>query len=150
MIVVTVGTTMPFPSLLAEVDRLSALGIFRERVICQTGYTDYRVRFCESFKFRPTLDDLFAEASLVVTHGGSTVFSLLSNQKPFIAFPNPIGADDHQRHVLRTLAEQADILWSENVADLEQLYHRSRTRKPAVFKAPKLGDKLLQLINGSG
>jgi UDP-N-acetylglucosamine transferase subunit ALG13 len=149
MIVVTVGTTMPFPSLLAEVDRLSALGIFGEKVICQTGLTDYSLKHCESFKFRPTLDDLFAEASLVITHGGSTVFSLLSSQKPFIAFPNPIGADDHQRHVLRTLSEQVNILWSENVSDLERLYHLARTREPAVFDAPKLGNALLRLINGS-
>lgn len=146
MILVTVGTTMPFPALLEEVDRLAGLGVFDEPVVCQTGPTKCSLRHCESFAFRPTLDDLFEQASLVITHGGSTVFTLLSLGKPFVAFPNPIGADDHQLHVLRTLSDRVGFLWSQDVSALEDLYRRARVTRPAMFDAPKLGDDLREVI----
>lgn len=146
MILVTTGTTMPFPSLLAEVDRLAGEGLFDEPVLCQTGQSDYVPSHCESFPFRPTLDDLYAEASLVITHGGSTVFTLLSMGKSFIAFPNPVGADDHQLHVLASLAEKTGILWSADVTDLAALYRRALTAGPVRFDAPRLGDGLRDYI----
>lgn len=149
MILVTVGTTMPFPSLLEEVDRLAGLGVFDEEVICQTGQTDYQMQHCEGFDFRPGLDDLYQQASLVVTHGGSTVFTLLSLGTPFIAFPNPIGADAHQHHVLRSLAEQTGLLWSEDVSDLERLYRQVKQQGAVKFDAPKLGEDLREYISNA-
>lgn len=146
MILVTVGTTMPFPGLLAEVDRLAGAGLFDEPVLCQTGQTDYRMQHCEGFAFRHTLDDLYEEASLVITHGGSTVFTLLGMGKPFIAFPNPIGADAHQHHVLRSLSEQVGIFWSEDVTDLERLYREVRTGGAVSYDSQRLGDDLKEYI----
>ena len=146
MILVTVGTTMPFPSLLQEVDRLAFKGLFLEKVLCQIGPTEIELSHCESFRFRPTLDDLFEQASLVITHGGSTVFTLLSMGKPFIAFPNPIGADAHQLHVLRTLSEQTGLLWSPDVHDLERLYEESKVAPPLEFDAPRLGERLREYL----
>lgn len=147
MILVTTGTTMPFPQLLAEVDRLAGEGLFDEPVICQTGQSGYRPQYCEGFAFRGTLDDLYAEASLVITHGGSTVFTLLGMGRPFIAFPNPMSADAHQLHVLARLAEQSRILWSAEVADLARLYRRWQWRgEPAHFDTPRLGDGLRDYI----
>ena len=149
MILVTVGTTMLFPSLIDEVDRLAGLGIFDETVLCQTGEHGRTMQHCEYFAFRPTLDDLYEQASLIITHGGSTVFTLMSLGKPFIAFANPIGADDHQLHVLRTLSERAGILWSRDVKDLEPLYYRARETGPAAFDGPKLGKVLRDYIKGA-
>jgi UDP-N-acetylglucosamine transferase subunit ALG13 len=146
MIVVTVGTTMPFPTLIEEVDRLAGLGVFHEEVVCQTGHTQYTPSNCKSFPFRNTLDDLYRDASLVITHGGSTVFTLLSLKKRFIAFPNPIGADQHQLHVLRTLEEQVNLFWSENTKDLERLYKKAITSEPVSYNTERLGDAIKVLV----
>lgn len=146
MIFVTAGTTMAFPSLIQEVDRLAGSGFFSEEVICQIGPTDYSPRNCESFRFKDSLDNYFDSASIVITHGGSTIFSLLSSHKLFIAFPNPIGADLHQHHLLRSLSQQVDLYWSENTADLKPLFRKARHNGPAAFNAPKLGDDLKEYI----
>ena len=146
MILVTVGTTMPFPSLLEEVDRLAGRGVFGEDVLCQTGHSRVTLTNCAGFAFRPTLDDLFEKASLVITHGGTTVFTLLSLRKPFIAFANPLGADDHQLNMLAALARMAGISWSADVRDLERLYRQVSRDPPAPLSAPRLGDDLLSFI----
>jgi UDP-N-acetylglucosamine transferase subunit ALG13 len=96
VIFVTVGTTMPFDELLEEVDRLVAEEAFGERVMCQGGQSRYRMAHGEQFVARPSIADLIAESSMVITHGGATVVQLLIAHKPFIAFPNPRGAGDHQ------------------------------------------------------
>jgi UDP-N-acetylglucosamine transferase subunit ALG13 len=142
VIFVTVGTTMPFEELLKEVDRLAADGAFSEHVICQGGQSRYRISHGEQFVGRPSIDDLIAESSMVITHGGATVLQLLIARKPFVAFPNPRGADDHQTSFLVKVATVASISWSRNVKDLGRLFQERRLRGPASIstKIPRAGD----------
>ena len=135
MIFITVGTTMPFDELLEEVDRLSGLGVFGEAVICQSGQSAYKFAHGEQFAGRPTLVDLIEEASLVITHGGATVIQLLLACKPFVAFPNPRGAGDHQTSFLKQIADVSDISWSREVGDLGRLFAERRARGPASIRA---------------
>jgi UDP-N-acetylglucosamine transferase subunit ALG13 len=126
MILITVGTTMPFDELLAEVDSLADRSVFDEEILCQYGQSTYRMKNGSQFKARPRLDDLIEQSSLVITHGGSTVIQLIHACKPFVAFPNPRGAGDHQTEFLKRLSGLADISWSANVADLARLYSYRR------------------------
>ena len=126
MILVTVGTTMPFDELFVEVDRLAAGGYFGEAVLCQVGQSQYRMQHCECFVGRPTLQDLIAASSLVISHGGATVVELLLARKPFVAFPNPRGAGDHQGHFLTRMSMMAPISWSRSVSDLGRLVGERR------------------------
>lgn len=121
LIFVTVGTTMPFDELFVEVDRLAGTGFFHEEVICQSGQSSYKMSHCEQFVGRPSIDDLIADSSLVISHGGATVIQLLIAQKPFVAFPNPRGAGDHQGSFLEQVASMSDISWSKDVQDLARL-----------------------------
>ncbi|MGH7056354.1 MAG: glycosyltransferase [Acetobacteraceae bacterium] len=150
MIFVTVGTTGPFDELLQEVDRLAGADVFGEHVICQGGQSKYRMRHGEQFVARPSIADLIADSSLVISHGGSTVTELLRARKPFVAFPNPRLADDHQTIFLQQIAAIADISWSRDVADLAPLYKERRARGPASLRAdlPRAGDIIRQLWNG--
>ena len=66
---------MPFDELLEEVDKLSAAGEFGENIVCQGGQSSYRLKHGEQFMARPSIEDLIAESSLVITHGGATVIS---------------------------------------------------------------------------
>ena len=77
---------MPFDELLEEVDLLARNGVLGEDIICQGGQSRYRLSLGEQFIGRPSIDDLIAKSSMVITHGGATVLQLLLAQKPFIAF----------------------------------------------------------------
>ena len=148
VIFITVGTTMPFDELLAEVDRLAAEGIFGEDVVCQGGQSAYRMAHGEQFIGRPSIDGLIAEASMVISHGGATVIQLLMAQKPFIAFPNPRGAGDHQTSFLKQIATVADISWSPSVGDLGRLFGERRSAGAATLRAgfPRASDIIRGLL----
>ena len=143
MILVTVGTTMPFDALLAQVDDLAGQDLFEgEALEIQSGQSAYRMRHGNQFRSRPSLAETIAGASLVITHGGATVIQLLLARKPFVAFPNPLGAGDHQRGFLTGLAEVAEISWSTDVADLARLFTERRGAGAAALKArlPRAAD----------
>jgi UDP-N-acetylglucosamine transferase subunit ALG13 len=135
LIFVTVGTTMPFDELLREVDRLAGLGVLDEQVVCQSGQSNYKLSHGEQFRAKPNIADLIDESSLVITHGGATVVQLLVAGKPFVAFPNPRGAGDHQRSFLAQVAAVSDISWSPNVDDLARLFQERRRLGPATIRA---------------
>ncbi len=136
MIFVTVGSTMPFDELLAEVDRLAGAGVFGEDVLCQGGQSAYRLTHGEQFMGRPSIEDLIAEASFVISHGGAaTVLQLLLAGKPFVAFANPRGADDHQGGFLTAVARNCPISWGRDVGDLERLFRERRVKGPVHFQS---------------
>jgi UDP-N-acetylglucosamine transferase subunit ALG13 len=122
---------MPFDELLEEVDRLAARGALGEPVVCQGGQSRYRMSHGDQFIGRPSIADLIAESSIVISHGGATVIQLLIARKPFITFPNPRGAGDHQTSFLAKVAAVSNISWSRNVGDLEQLLRERRALGPA-------------------
>ena len=148
MIFVTVGTTMPFDELVQEVDRLAGLDRLGEAVICQSGQSAYRMQHAEQFAGRPSIEDLIAEASLVISHGGATVIQLLGAAKPFVAFPNPRGAGDHQTAFLRQVQTIADVSWSSNVTDLERLIGERRAKGPAAIRSeiPRAGPQIIAAV----
>ena len=141
MILVTVGTTMPFDELLQEVDRLAGDGFFAgEEVLCQTGQSAYHMRHAAQFKARPTLQPLIEAASAVITHGGATVLQLLLARKRFVAFANPRGAGDHQGFFLAELARHADISWSRNVNDLAPMFAARQNPPTVATTFPRAAD----------
>jgi len=148
VILVTVGTTMPFDGLLQEVDRLAGQDFFGEQVLCQTGQSTYCMKHCEQFMARPSIDALIAESSMVISHGGATVVQLLIARKPFVAFPNPVGAGDHQTSFLTQVAGMSDISWSRNVGDLAALFTARRMQGPANVRAdfPSAGDIVRRML----
>ena len=151
MILVTVGTTMPFDELVAEVDRLSGAGLLGERVICQGGHSAYQMKNGEQFFGKPSISDLIAESSLVISHGGATVVQLLMARKPFVAFPNPRGAGDHQTAFLKQISATADVSWSANVSDLLALVEDRRAKGPSVVRAdiPRAGRLIWDFLQPS-
>ena len=148
LIFVTVGTTMPFDELLKEVDLLASEGVLGEDVICQGGQSSYRMSHGEQFMGRPSIDDLIERSSTVITHGGSTVIQLLIAGKPFVAFPNPRGAGDHQTSFLEAIARASDISWSRNIKDLHRLLNERRTLGSAIFPAdfPRAGNVIRETL----
>lgn len=146
MIFVTTGTTMPFDELIVEMDRLAAENAFNQPIICQTGTSEIVPSHCEHFKFRPTIDDLMEQANAVVTHGGSTVLKLLNMRRPFVAVPNPRGADDHQGELLKVLGQEVGILWTRDVESLKPLIQKALTNYIVDFDPPSFIDDLVDYL----
>ena len=147
MILITVGTTIPFDELLCEADRLAGAGLLSEPIICQGGHSTYQMRHAEQFFARPSIKDLIAESSLVICHGGgATVLQLLMAGKPFVAFPNPRGAADHQTLFLKHISLMSDVSWSSDVSDMLQLITARQRRGPAAVirnGIPRASDLIL-------
>jgi beta-1,4-N-acetylglucosaminyltransferase len=123
MILVTVGTTIPFDELIEEVDRLCGEKFFPSEVLCQTGHSAYCPRNCEWFRFRRTLDDLIERADVIICHGGTgSVLQAIIAEKRFVAFANPRAADAHQEQFLERLSAEFEIAWSGRVRDLGSLF----------------------------
>jgi UDP-N-acetylglucosamine transferase subunit ALG13 len=148
MIFVTVGSTR-FDKLIEAVDRAKENGLLTEDVICQIGNGDYIPKHCDHFKFRPSIDDLLASASLVITHGGTTALSLLASRRPFVAIANTALSGDHQTHFLRAVAGLAKIPWSNEPADLPILLEQVKKTDFKAVKIPSLADSLVEFIDQS-
>lgn len=146
MIFVTVGTTQ-FNALIQEVDKLAERGFFPEPVICQIGNGSYTPKHCEYFRFRPSLEDLLQEASVVISHGGTTAMALAAQQKRCVIIVNNILADNHQLEFTRLVAKDSGIPWSENPADLASLFQKALTMEISFSKKPSLVHDLLDYIN---
>ena len=145
MIFVTVGTTMPFDELLAEVDRLAGNGFFGEPVLCQVGRSAYRPAHCDWFENKPNLDDEFAQASGSIVHGGtgSTIEAIVT-AKPFVAVANPRAKDDHQAEFLSYLCENRTLFWTRDPCALSEVWHQALQ---APTKPPSEAPSLQRLVD---
>ena len=99
MIFVTVGThEQQFNRLLKEMDRLVKNKIINEEVFIQTGYSDYKPKYCKSSKFLSykEMDAKVKEARIVITHGGPASFiAPLQIGKTPIVVPRLLEFDEH-------------------------------------------------------
>lgn len=145
MIFVTVGTTH-FDSLIREVDALLDGGRITDRVVCQIGAGSYEPRHAEHFRFQPSLDDWFAQADLVICHGGATVMSLLQKGKRFVAIANTALAGDHQTAFLARLAQSTGFPWSREPKDLARLVEAALAAPAPRIDLPHLADELKRCV----
>ncbi|TFK27370.1 glycosyltransferase family 1 protein [Coprinopsis marcescibilis] len=72
----------------------------------------------EYWKFKPTLEEEYERADLVISHAGSgTILDVLRMGKPLIVVPNPTLLHNHQQELADVLAEQ-NYIKSSSVDDL--------------------------------
>lgn len=123
MILVTVGTTIPFDALISEVDRLCAEGFFQDEVVCQIGRSSYTPKHCDFFRNKPNLERDFFRANGLIVHGGTgSTIQALCAQTPFVAVANPQAQDDHQADFLSILSAEYDFVWTREPARLKRLW----------------------------
>jgi len=153
MILVTVGTTMPFDELIEEIDLLSGQGFFDgEEVYCQSGQSAYVMLHAHQFRSRPTLQDLIDRSSMVISHGGATVAQLLAAKRPFVCFPNPRAAGGHQASFVSAMSAIAPISWSLDVRQAADLIAKRRLLGPATVdtKLPRAADIIMKTLGSVG
>ena len=99
VIFVTVGThEQQFNRLIKCVDDLVKDGIIKDKVIMQTGYSDYEPQNCEWQKLYPAtkMEELVDEADIVITHGGpSSIILPLQKGKVPIVVPRQKKYEEH-------------------------------------------------------
>lgn len=104
MILVTVGTQLPFDRLLSVMDAWA--GTQDEPVIGQVGPSKLRFRHINASPFVSSgeMDDLFARARVVVAHAGmGSILSALRFRKPIIIVPRKASLGEHRNeHQLAT------------------------------------------------
>lgn len=124
MIFATVGTHEdPFDRLLRALDELVLAGALTEPVVIQSGYATYTPRACTAEAMIPfdRLQELMAEARIVVTHGGpASIMQAFAHGKVPVVVPRQSAfgehVDDHQVRFARKMADR--VLVVEDIADL--------------------------------
>lgn len=138
MIFVTLGSQkFQFNRLLQKLDDLIEDGTIRDPVFAQTGGSDYIPKFYtyERFLDLETYQEVMAECSLVITHGGTgAIISAVKKGKKVIAAPRLAkygeAVDDHQIQLL-TQFEEMNII--KACFDLEKLGMEIRAVPEKVF-----------------
>ena len=134
MIFVAVGTT-DFDELIREMDRLAP--DLQEPVVMQIGGGEYLPANGEYFRFAPSLDPYYEQASLVVSHGGlGIVTEALLRGIKLIAIENPSTHGGHQTDILAELAGTGCLIWCRQVHQLSDALQESRDKEFAAYVAP--------------
>lgn len=153
MIFVTVGThERGFKRLIKAVDDLVDLGKIKEKVIVQTGYTDYTPKNCEWFKFTDydSIVELCKKSSIVISHGGiGSIITPLELGKIVLAVPRlkkfNEHTNDHQLQIVKELEKQKRIIPVYDINDLENALNEVK-----FFKTKKLlkqKSKILHIVS---
>jgi len=122
MIFVTVGTS-DFDALVSKMDELAPS--LSDQVVIQIGKGEYTPSNCEYFRFAPSLDAYYAQADLVVAHGGlGTTMEVLTRGIKLISVENITCVDDHQTDILGSLSQERYLIWCRDLDELSSLLSR--------------------------
>lgn len=126
MIFVTVGTQLPFPRLVREMNRIA--GSLCEPVIAQTcdDLEDYPNLIVEPYMNSERYNDVIEQARIVVAHAGiGTVLAARQARVPVILVPRRAALgehrNDHQQGTLRQLLGREGITGVWDVSKLGDL-----------------------------
>ena len=127
MIFVTVGThEQQFDRLIRQIDLLKESNLIKEDVFIQTGYSDYKPRFCEYKDMigYEEMDSYVKKANIVITHGGpGSIMLPFKYGKVPIVVPRQVDFEEHVDNHQKIFAE---FLENRNkiiaVYDIENLY----------------------------
>lgn len=153
MIFVTVGThERGFDRLVKAVDDLIGSGKIKEKVIIQTGYTEYIPKNCDSFKFTDydNIVELCKKASIVISHGGvGSIITPLELGKPVVVVPRlkrfNEHTNDHQLQIVKELERQEKIIPVYDIKNLENALEEAR--KVGNKKYNKQRSKILDIVS---
>lgn len=133
---VTVGST-DFDPLVREMDQLvPGLGI--NEGIMQIGNGHYLPTNLPYFRFAPTLAPYYAQATLVVAHGGLAVtMEVLSHGLPLVSVSNADRYDQHQEELLSALADEGYLCWCQELDDLQTVIQEAQSKTLRRYTLPE-------------
>ncbi|MCX8998432.1 glucuronosyltransferase [Rhizobiaceae bacterium BDR2-2] len=142
MIVVTVGTQLPFDRLIKAVDDLAVK--IPHKVFAQTGKGTYQPRNIEysATVVAGEFDRMLSECRVIVAHAGiGTVIKALKYKKPIILVPRRAALNehrnDHQMATVSKLRHRAGIYVAEDEDELFGLLTTDlEAASPETFTTP--------------
>ena len=136
MILVSVGTQLPFDRLIRAVD-LWAMSNERTDVIAQIGPSTYQPQHIDSFKFMESgrFRELEAQSDFLVAHAGTgSILAAFDLGKPIIVMPrDPLRGEhrsDHQKATARRLCNTRGLYIADDEAALSKLLDESHLLNP--------------------
>lgn len=145
MIIVLLGTfPTTFVRPLVEIDRLCRKGIIKERVIVQSGHTQFDSDYLEMRPFihPDELTELYQEARVVISQAGTgSLIKGLKLNKKIISIPRLAKygevVDDHQVEILQEFTRLKYLLpWTEDIS-LETVLNKIDTFEPSPYVSTK-------------
>ncbi len=158
MIFVTLGTQdKSFTRLLEMIQKQIDLGVIKDKVIVQAGYTKFSSDDMEIFDYvsGDDFNKYIKECKFLITHGGAgNIFSGLREHKKIIAVPrlSKYGehTNDHQIQIIDNFVKNGYILTCDNNdlgASLKQIKHFKP--KEWEFNNKKLLNKIDEYITNN-
>jgi len=126
MIFVTVGSA-GYDNLIKKIDGLVKDGKITEEVVCQISDGSYIPQNCKYFRLAPSITDYIKRASLVICHGGVTIFEVLRKGKRLIGVFNPNNVFRQQGPFLEKLSKEGFLLFCR---DIDELYEYIISKVP--------------------
>ena len=153
MILVTVGTQLPFDRLIRAIDAIAPQ--FDVPFFAQIGAGGYQP---ENMRWGATIppadfDDMMRDAKLIVSHAGTGTFLTARRfVKPLVLFPRRAEFGEHRNdHQLATIARLADIpgvIGAMDEADLAPALSRGLEQdSPAVSAQSSQRDRFLYALS---
>lgn len=145
MIFVTVGTQdKKFTRLLKCIEDNIRKGVIKEKVVVQSGYTDYK---SSAMKIIPFMDkELFTkyikEADLIITHGGvGTILEAIKYHKKIIGVARLSKymehVNDHQVQLLTSFSKSGYLIYMDKLEHFAKYYEKARSFEPKEYVSNK-------------
>jgi len=155
MILVMLGTqNNSFERLLKKMDELIEKKVIDEKVIVQSGYTNYESKNMRIFDLIPQeeLEKYQEQADLIITHGGvGSIVSSIKKGKKVIAVPRlhryHEHVNDHQKQIVESFDKKGYIIGIQRIDELKKAIIRAQEFEPKKYEdQEKSNSKILEII----
>lgn len=152
MILILLGTIkLEFTRPLIEIEKLCKKGVINEKIIVQSGFTNYFSQYFEIIPFiKPDLlADLIEDASLVITHAGTgSVLGAIKKNKKVIAVARYQElyehVDNHQLDLINEFSKKNYLIPWYKEDKLQEIFEKVKNFSPNPYDSNK--QKILDYI----
>lgn len=143
MIFVTIGTNdKPFVRLLKAIEDAIKDGVITDKVVVQSGYTDYKSDYMEVFSYmdRNEFANYLETADLVITHGGvGTIMTALKKGRKIIGCARlkeyQEHVNDHQTEILEAFEKKGYLVYMKDFSTLNECIKRAMEMDPKPLES---------------
>lgn len=155
MILVMLGTqNNSFERLLKKLDELIEKKVIDEKVIVQSGYTNYESKNMRIFDLIPQeeLERYQEQADLIITHGGvGSIVSSIKKGKKVIAIPRlhryHEHVNDHQKQIVDAFDKKGYIIGIQRIDELQKAIIKAQEFNPKKYdEKERNNSKILRII----
>jgi UDP-N-acetylglucosamine transferase subunit ALG13 len=147
VIVVTVGSSAGFDSLMRKMDELACGALRDHEIIAQIATGRYEPQHMQWFRYSEQLPEMLARADLIIGHGGTgTTIEALKLGKPFVGLANRILADDHQHEFLVEFERRGLLTYCTDLDQLQACVEAALRRPSMTVDTGRFGRLLAEAI----